>query len=130
MKSLNNYEVVVGNVGVVSVGGNLKRQLPVYNHYVKMSKDGVGSCAGESVTLYKNGKIERTYSGAIDLQGVIEKARERGRIAQLEKENGLLTRQVESLLSEIQGLRERLTSHVSIIEFSAHVTDDSVKGDS
>lgn len=48
----NQYEIVVGNIGVLSIT-NLKEAKKVYREYVKMSKSGCSRASGEDVCLMK-----------------------------------------------------------------------------
>ncbi len=50
----NNYEVIVGNIGSVHQGCNLKVAERKYRAYVKDSKSGIGRAGNESVVLFNN----------------------------------------------------------------------------
>jgi hypothetical protein len=55
------YDVIVGNIGTVHSGRNLRAAERVFREYVKDSKRGYGRAAGEAVT------IMRWYRGAGDV---------------------------------------------------------------
>lgn len=57
------FEVIVGNIGTVYSGNNFMQASCKYSHYVKASKSGTGSAAGESVTLMHNGKLRMEHAG-------------------------------------------------------------------
>lgn len=56
MSNINNYEVLVGNIGLVHAGPGYAVALGVFNDYKTLSKAGRGRAAGEAVTLVKNGE--------------------------------------------------------------------------
>lgn len=56
MSNINNYEVLVGNIGLVHAGPGYAVALRVFNDYKTLSKAGRGRAAGEAVTLFKNGE--------------------------------------------------------------------------
>lgn len=58
----NYWEVVVGNVGFVYEGTNGFKARALYNQYVNISATHESSRAyNESVTLFKNGDIHKSY---------------------------------------------------------------------
>jgi hypothetical protein len=59
----STYEVIVGNIGTVYSGSNHLEATRTWASYVKDSKSGGGRADGESVTLMKNGEIEREHIG-------------------------------------------------------------------
>lgn len=56
MFDIDNYEVLVGNIGLVHAGPSYAVALMVFNDYKKLSNAGLGRAAGEAVTLLKNGE--------------------------------------------------------------------------
>ena len=60
------YYVVVGNIGTVHTGKNKKDALKAFNEWSKLSKDGYGNAAGESVTLFDLDGIINEFVGALD----------------------------------------------------------------
>lgn len=56
MSNVDNYEVIVGNIGLVHAGPGYAVALGVFNDYKTLSKAGRGRPAGEAVTLLKNGE--------------------------------------------------------------------------
>jgi len=64
----NEWEVVVGNIGTVYKCSDASYAVEAYNDYVKISKNGKGRAAGESVTLLKNGEIHREHLGEEDFK--------------------------------------------------------------
>ena len=57
------YQVVVGNVGTVYDGDSYNDAMHAYGDYRQQSMDGIGRAAGESVTLFNDGEIEKEYEG-------------------------------------------------------------------
>ena len=53
----NHYEVIVGNIGTVYGGHNYKSAYKDFREYSELALNGYGRCAGEEVTLFKNGEI-------------------------------------------------------------------------
>ena len=62
---MNDYEVIVGNVGSVYSGHNLREAMKKYRTYIDTSKSGVGRAGGESVMLMKNGEPHKEYAGTL-----------------------------------------------------------------
>jgi hypothetical protein len=60
---MSQYEVIVGNIGTVYQGSNLKQANERYKEYVKQSKRGLGRAGGESVTMMKGGEIHKEHQG-------------------------------------------------------------------
>jgi hypothetical protein len=58
----NQYEIVVGNVGVL-IQSSLKIANKEYKEWVQISKNNSGRAAGEDVCLMKNGEIIKEYFG-------------------------------------------------------------------
>jgi len=50
------FEVIVGNVGSVYSGIQLKEALEHYGEYIQQSKTGLGRAGGEEVVLMKDGE--------------------------------------------------------------------------
>ena len=63
MPNTDNYEVLVGNIGLVHAGPGYAVALEVFNDYKTISETGWGRAAGEAVTLFKNGEPIREYPG-------------------------------------------------------------------
>ena len=63
-KAVNDYEVVVGNIGRVYSGKNGFTANNTYQTYVGQSKRGRGRAAGEQVVLFKNGQIVKEHYGS------------------------------------------------------------------
>lgn len=59
----NTYQVVVGNIGTVYDGNDLKDATEHYNAYIFQSKKNIGRVAGEDVTLFKDLEIHKEYIG-------------------------------------------------------------------
>lgn len=66
----NQYQVVVGNVGVVYEGTNGFTANVEYNQYVAISKTGKGKAGGETVTMIKNQEIHKEFIGAVESQEI------------------------------------------------------------
>jgi hypothetical protein len=64
MESLNNWEVCVGNLGVMYCPTKLLA-LEEYAYYKKASKEGYGRVSGEDVVLMCDGEIVKEYIGSI-----------------------------------------------------------------
>jgi hypothetical protein len=60
------FEVVVDNVGTVYSGSNFMVASAKFASYVKLSREGSGRAAGESVTLFHNGEIRQEHIGALE----------------------------------------------------------------
>ena len=56
-----NHEIVVGNIGCVYSGKNVKEAIEIFQAYVEFSKDQVGRAAGEAVTWLLNGEMYKEY---------------------------------------------------------------------
>ena len=63
---MNQYEVIVGNIGTVYQGSNEKQAKQRFNEYVKQSKRGFGRAGGESVTLMESGEPKKEHRGIYD----------------------------------------------------------------
>jgi hypothetical protein len=62
----DKYQVIVGNVGTVYSGNNRKTAVRTFEGYLQNSKASVGRVAGEPVTLWCDGEIEREHEGEAD----------------------------------------------------------------
>ena len=51
MKYVNQYQVWVGNIGLVHEGNSKTEAKVIFNEYQQQSKNGYGRASGESVTL-------------------------------------------------------------------------------
>lgn len=51
---MSNYQVIVGNIGLVHESNRCVEARGVYGEYKRQSAEGYGRAAGESVTLYKD----------------------------------------------------------------------------
>jgi len=60
------YDVVVGNVGTVHTGPDMRAAVLCYNTYVDRSKTGHGRCANESVYLMEDGNPIMEHQGSAD----------------------------------------------------------------
>jgi hypothetical protein len=61
---MSEYQVVVGNIGTVHTGRNLRQAAQVWRSYRHGSMAGDGRGAGEPVTLFHNGEIVREWAPA------------------------------------------------------------------
>ena len=59
------YEVLVGNIGSVYLGGNQIEARKIYREYVSQSKTNYGRAGGEDVTLWEHGEIIREHVGSL-----------------------------------------------------------------
>ena len=62
------YEVVVGNIGTVYSGNNMRIAERTYDDYVRISKRAHGRASGEFVILFNDGAITREYLGTMHLE--------------------------------------------------------------
>lgn len=60
---MNDWEVVVGNIGMVYAGPDEGEAMTVFKAFVKLSELNYGRGAGEPVALLRNGVIEREHVG-------------------------------------------------------------------
>jgi len=67
MKTKNEYQVNVGNIGNIACD-NKKEAIKTYNEYVRQLKSNYGRSGGESVSLLVNGEPEREYFGTVDIE--------------------------------------------------------------
>jgi len=58
---MNEYQVIVGNIGTVDTFNNPVKALACYGHYVESSKTKDGRASDESVTIMRNGEPWREY---------------------------------------------------------------------
>ncbi len=63
------YEVFVGNVGRVYFGDSRDRAVRTYEQYVNYSQRGIGSAAGEDVTMITEGELSREHIGSNSRRG-------------------------------------------------------------
>lgn len=63
---VSNYQVIVGNIGIVHEGINPIEARGVYGDYKRQSQSNYGRAAGETVTILKDGEpcVEYTPPGA------------------------------------------------------------------
>lgn len=61
-----NYQILVGNIGTVYNGSNLRVAQVVYNEWVAESKLNVGKVAGEPVTFFRGDEIFKEYEGTLN----------------------------------------------------------------
>ena len=64
VRNPNNYEVIVGNIGIVYSGSSKPDALHKYYTYMAQSKQLSGRASGEDVTLMANGHPIKEYDGA------------------------------------------------------------------
>lgn len=60
-----NYQVIVGNIGMVYSGFDREKAIEKFNTYVKDSKENYGRAAGEPVALFSGEEIEMEYPGTL-----------------------------------------------------------------
>jgi len=60
---MSTFEVLVGNIGIVHETTNERDALFCARTYVDQSKSNRGRCAGESVTVLKDGEPIEEYLG-------------------------------------------------------------------
>ena len=63
------YEVFVGNIGRVYFGDSKSRADRTFDQYVRYSKEGIGSAAGEDVSLICEGELSREYTAPKNRRG-------------------------------------------------------------
>lgn len=63
---MNKYQVIVSNLGTVVDTDNENEAINTYNHFVSMSKDGIGGPSGEDVTLMNDGTIAKEHLGGLN----------------------------------------------------------------
>lgn len=56
-----SYTVLVGNIGLVHTGHDLKQADAVFDDYRDQSEKGIGRAAGEPVTLCRDGEPIREF---------------------------------------------------------------------
>ena len=56
------FQVIVGNIGTVYEGNQLKQALIDYKEYIEQSKNNYGRVSQESVAIFKNGEPWKEYS--------------------------------------------------------------------
>lgn len=57
------YTVIVGNIGTTGTFKSLKAARASFDEYVKMSVEGYGRSAGESVILLRNNEPIQVHEG-------------------------------------------------------------------
>lgn len=62
-----NYQVIVGNVGMVYDGPSAEEARSKFDVYVELSKSHVGRAGGEDVTIFLNDEIVREFAGSYGL---------------------------------------------------------------
>lgn len=60
---MENYTVIVGNVGTVYDGSDILEAQRIYEHYKRMSKRSEGRCADEDVTMMRDGEVTYEHFG-------------------------------------------------------------------
>lgn len=89
---INDYEVIVGNVGTVTRTNDKGFAYSEYRGYVRLSKAGLGRVGNEPVTLMKNGEPLREHTPKpqaaviyviVDENGPVFRAFRRGRRSDL-----------------------------------------------
>lgn len=58
---VKEYEVVVGNLGIVYSGTDGRKAVTTYFEYIEISKAPHGRASGESVVLFADGEIVREF---------------------------------------------------------------------
>ena len=51
---MSNYQVIVGNIGLVHESNRCVEARGIYGEYVRQSRQGYGRAAGEAVALFKD----------------------------------------------------------------------------
>ena len=70
---MNNYIVMVENIGKVFDEPNLEDAQDAYYAWVQISKSGRGRAAGESVTLMRqDGSIMREHTGTLRVEAMLD----------------------------------------------------------
>jgi hypothetical protein len=59
------YSVVVGNVGTVYAGDDVRLAHSTYWEYMRISQQPTGRASGEDVTMFMDGDIVREYIGTL-----------------------------------------------------------------
>jgi ribosomal protein L10 len=57
----DNYEVFVGNIGVVYRGSDAREANRHFEEYAEQSRIGYGGAAYEDVTVFRNGGLEAEH---------------------------------------------------------------------
>ncbi len=61
------HEIVVGNVGSVYYGTDIRSAGKAFRSYVEISKaSDTGSAGGESVVWFADGEIKKEHTGSLD----------------------------------------------------------------
>ena len=60
---MEDFEVIVGNIGTVYRGDSALDASLAFTHYVKASKRGEGRCADEDVTMLRGGEVTSEHFG-------------------------------------------------------------------
>ncbi len=59
---MQQYQVIVGNIGTVYSGKDYTEAKATYAHYVEQSKAPFGRASGEQVTLLEDDEIKAEYN--------------------------------------------------------------------
>jgi hypothetical protein len=59
LKAGRQYDVIVGNVGMVYSGSSRSEAARTFNEYMRISRSGHGRAGSEPVTLMQDGEIVR-----------------------------------------------------------------------
>ncbi len=62
------YQIIVGNVGIVYYGISHREALTTFEDYVDLSVRGIGRAAGEGVCMMRDGQITREHRGTVDAE--------------------------------------------------------------
>ena len=65
-EAARDYQVIIGNIGTVYSGRNLRDARFHARSYVDQSKRPIGRAAGESVSLLRDGELIEEYTGTLD----------------------------------------------------------------
>lgn len=60
---MNNYQIIVGNVGTVYTGSNGFKVRKIYGNYKRQSQENYGRAAGENVTVLMNDDVLYEHIG-------------------------------------------------------------------
>jgi hypothetical protein len=100
-KNAYNYEVIVGNIGTVYSGDDVREAVKTYSEYKEQSETGQGRASGESVTLVCDDEIWMEHPGD-------------GREAQRQVSSG--RRQAVPLPREDRGKGQRLSGFSDMLQ--------------
>lgn len=57
------HQIIVGNIGTVYDGNDRKKAEETFDGYCRLSQDGYGRAAYETVTWMRNGEIFKEFTG-------------------------------------------------------------------